>query len=66
MLLDDARRYVSKARAQGSDATLQCWPHMVHVWQIFAPDLPEANDAFDRIGEFLSTLDVSAEEGLAA
>ena len=66
MLLDDARRYVSNARAQGSDATLQCWPHMVHVWQIFAPDLPEANDAFDRIGEFLSTLDVSAEEGLAA
>lgn len=66
MLLDDARRYVSKARSQGSDATLQCWPHMVHVWQIFTPELPEANDAFNRIGEFLSTLDASVEEDLAA
>jgi monoterpene epsilon-lactone hydrolase len=38
MLLDDARRYVNKARAAGSPVRLQTWNHMVHVWQIFHPE----------------------------
>jgi acetyl esterase/lipase len=66
MLLDDARRYVEKAQAAGTDARLQCWPHMVHVWQIFTPDLPEAEDAFERIGQFLEGIDATVEEELAA
>ena len=53
MLLDDARRYVNKARSHGSPATLQTWPHMVHVWHIFEDTLPEANEAFEQIHEFL-------------
>jgi acetyl esterase/lipase len=61
MLFDDARRYVSKAQAAGSPVVLQSWPHMVHVWQIFTPELPEANHAYDNIDEFLATV-----EGLAA
>jgi monoterpene epsilon-lactone hydrolase len=61
MLFDDARRYVSKAQAAGSPVVLQSWPHMVHVWQIFTPELPEANHAYDNIGEFLATV-----EGLSA
>ena len=32
---------------------LQAWPHMVHVWQIFIKDLPEAHDAFTEIDKFL-------------
>jgi monoterpene epsilon-lactone hydrolase len=55
MLFDDARRYVAKAQAAGSPVELQSWPHMVHVWQIFTPELPEANDAYDNIAEFLDT-----------
>jgi acetyl esterase/lipase len=53
MLLDDAVRYVNKARASGSPARLQSWSGLLHVWQIFHPEVPEARDAFARIAEFL-------------
>lgn len=53
MLLDDARRYVYKARASGSPATLQTWTDVVHVWQIFNPELPQANEAWTEIGKFI-------------
>jgi acetyl esterase/lipase len=54
MLRDDARRYVNRAVAAGSPAQLQTWEHMVHVWQIYHPDLPEGRDAFDEIRKFLA------------
>ena len=54
MLLDDARRYVNKARAAGSPVHLQSWGGLLHVWQIFHPDVPEARDAMTRIGEFIA------------
>ncbi len=53
MLRDDSQRYVNKARAAGSPVRLQTWPHMVHVWQIFHPDLPEGQQALAEIGKFL-------------
>ncbi len=53
MLRDDARRWVNKARAAGSPATLETWPGVVHVWHAFAPELPEAKEAFEHIGAFL-------------
>lgn len=53
MLLDDARRYVSKAHASGSKVKLQTWADMVHIWQIFDPQLPQAGQAFSEIGKFL-------------
>ena len=56
MLLDDARRYVNRARAAGSPARLQTWDHMVHVWQIFNPELPEAHQALEEIRKFLATV----------
>jgi len=55
MLLDDARRYVYKACAAGTPAKLQSWPDMVHIWQIFAPELPQANEAWLEIGKFIET-----------
>jgi acetyl esterase/lipase len=57
MLLDDARRYVNKARSAGSPASLQSWGHMLHVWQMFYPELPEARTAFEEIGRFLESAD---------
>jgi acetyl esterase/lipase len=54
MLVDDARRYVNKARAAGSPVRLQTWNHMVHVWQIFNPELTEAREALAEIGRFLA------------
>ena len=53
MLLGDARRYVNKARASGTQAELETWPGMLHVWHLFAPILPEAQEALERIGQFV-------------
>jgi acetyl esterase/lipase len=66
MLLDDARRYVAKAQAAGSPVELQTWPHMVHVWHIFSPELPEAEDAFENIGEFLQSVEQGGDQKVAA
>jgi acetyl esterase/lipase len=57
MLLDDARRYVNKARSSGTPARIQMWPGLLHVWQIFHPDVPEARDAFERIGSYLALIE---------
>jgi acetyl esterase/lipase len=59
MLLDDTRRYVRKARASGSLAVAQTWPHMMHVWQIFHPELPEAEQAFQEVKHFLQGLEIN-------
>jgi acetyl esterase/lipase len=61
MLLDDARRYVRKARASGSPAVAQCWPHMLHVWQIYYPEMPEAVQAFQEVRQFLQSLENARE-----
>jgi acetyl esterase/lipase len=53
MLFDDSQRYVNRAQAAGSPVRLQRWNHMVHVWQIFNPELPEAREALAEIGKFL-------------
>lgn len=53
MLFDDSQRYVNRARAAGSPARLQRWNHMVHVWQIFNPELTEAREVLAEIGKFL-------------
>jgi acetyl esterase/lipase len=53
MLLDDARRYVNKAKAAGSPATLETWHDMLHVWHAFESTVPEAMEAYAHIGEFL-------------
>lgn len=52
-LLDDARTVAKRARDAGGDVTLEEWEEMIHVWHAFAPILPEARRAIDRIGEFL-------------
>ncbi len=53
LLLGDARRYANKAAAAGSPVSLATWEHMVHVWHIFEPMLPEAQQAFEHIDDFL-------------
>ena len=54
MLFDDSQRYVNRAQAAGSPVRLQAWNHMVHVWQIFNPELSEAREALAEIGKFLN------------
>jgi len=57
MLFDDARRYVNKARAAGSPAFLQSWPGLLHVWQIFYPEVPEAREAWEQVDTFLKRVE---------
>jgi epsilon-lactone hydrolase len=54
MLLGDARRYANKAIAAGSPVRLQTWSQMLHVWQLFNPELPEAEQALFEVGQFLA------------
>lgn len=66
MLLDDARRYVAKARAAGSPARLETWPDMPHVWHLFEPILPEAQEAFEQVGRFVASCrSTTTGDGLA-
>lgn len=51
VLLDDSRRMAERAHAAGVDATLEVWDELPHVFQ-FYPELPEAQQALDRIGAF--------------
>lgn len=53
MLLGDALRYVNKARAAGTHAELETWPEMLHIWHMFEPILPEAQEAFEHVGQFV-------------
>ncbi len=57
MLLDNARRYAAKAKAEGSPVRLHTWAGMVHVWQIFTPMLPEAEQAFADIESFITEIE---------
>ena len=59
MLYDDAARYVNKAQAAGSQAILQSWAHMCHVWHIFDEMLPESLQALDEIASFLKAQGVA-------
>ncbi|MDI6768277.1 MAG: alpha/beta hydrolase [Anaerolineales bacterium] len=53
ILLSDSTRLEEKMRAAGVDVTLEIWPGMWHVWHAFAPYLPEARRAIERIGAFI-------------
>jgi acetyl esterase/lipase len=54
ILLDDSTRVADRARAAGVDVTLEKWDGLIHVWQLFGPDIPEAQQAIQGIAEFLS------------
>jgi len=52
-LLDDSTRLAERASAAGVDATVVVWPHMWHVFQAFAPFLPEARKSIGQIGNYV-------------
>ncbi|MBI4732421.1 MAG: alpha/beta hydrolase [Chloroflexi bacterium] len=53
ILYDDSTRLAERARRSGMDATLEVWEGMWHVFQGFAPYVPEAGQAIGQIGVFL-------------
>jgi monoterpene epsilon-lactone hydrolase len=53
-LLDDSVRFGERAAAAGVEVKTVVWPQMFHVFQIFAPLLPEASQAVAQIAGFIS------------
>src|SRR5690606_37762288 len=53
ILLSDSARLAERARAAGVDVELEIWPEVWHVWHLFAPALPDANDALAKIGAYV-------------
>jgi monoterpene epsilon-lactone hydrolase len=53
ILLDDATRVASRAKAAGVAVELEVWDEMPHVWHVFAKLLPEGQQAIDKIGRFV-------------
>ncbi len=64
-LLDDATRLAERAQAAGVGVTLETWEEMIHVWHFFAFILPEAQQAIDRIGQFIRQRTAAAVPGAA-
>lgn len=54
VILDDSTRLAARARAHGVAVTLEVWDEMPHVWHAFAGMLPEADQAIERIGSWLT------------
>ncbi len=52
--LQENVEYAEKALAAGVDVRLEVWHHMPHVWQAFAPFLPDATEAIEAISSYLS------------
>jgi acetyl esterase/lipase len=52
-LLDDSTRVAERAKAAGVKVDLEVWSEMIHVWQLFAPILPEGQEAIAKIGKFI-------------
>lgn len=55
LLLDDATRFASRARAAGVEVTLATWEQMFHGWQAFAVLLPEGRQAMEQVQAFIRT-----------
>jgi acetyl esterase/lipase len=53
ILSGDAIRAAEKVKAADGEVELEIWPEMWHVWQSFAAQLPEGQQAIDRIGVFV-------------
>jgi acetyl esterase/lipase len=55
VLLGDARVLARRAHAAGAEVSLHVEPGAFHMWQLWAPWLPEANASLDRAAAFLRT-----------
>jgi acetyl esterase/lipase len=52
-LRDDSIRLVDKAKAAGIEVRLNIFPEMIHLFQLAVGNMPEADDAVERISKWL-------------
>ena len=55
IFLDDSLQLAERVQAAGGSVTLEIWEGMWHVWHYFATLIPEGQQSFDQIGEFIRT-----------
>jgi acetyl esterase/lipase len=61
-VLDDSVVFADRARAAGVEVDLEVWDGMIHVFQMFGAELPEAHQAIASIAGFLNRhLHIKAE-----
>lgn len=53
-VLSDSEAFAQKAREAGAQAECQVWPEMIHVFQQFPSELPQARHAIASAGQFLA------------
>ncbi len=53
ILLSDSTRLEEKLKANGVEVSIEIWDGMWHVFQVFAPWVPEADLAIRKIGRFI-------------
>jgi acetyl esterase/lipase len=54
-LVSDTEDFAVRARAAGASVRSEIWPGMIHVFQQFPDDLPEARDAVAIGGSFIAS-----------
>ena len=54
VLLGESEAFAKKATAAGVDVTFEVWDEMIHVWHMFADELPEAREAIERIARYVA------------
>lgn len=54
--LSDSITYAEKMQAAGARAQISVWPEMIHVFQMFPDELPDARKAIQEIGTFVHTI----------
>ena len=53
LLLSDVGKFVDKARWAGVPVQAELWEGMFHCWQVFAEQIPEAQQAIEHTGQFI-------------
>jgi acetyl esterase/lipase len=61
LLLDDAARVATKARAAGARVELEIWRNVPHIFQIWTPFMPEARDALAHAAVFIEAATSAAQ-----
>ena len=53
ILLSDSTRLAEAVQQAGGEVTLEVWPQMWHVFQVFVKQMPESRDALARLAPFV-------------
>lgn len=54
-LLSDGQRLADRARQAGVEVAYVEHPGVIHMWIVFAPEIPESKDAFSLLGSFVTS-----------